>query len=285
MRLLHLIGSIVFGLLVTTLVWLWLMDQETVDANRPLVTISVGGGDDNHNNSTSTTASAFESTSGSSSSVHHEYPQQEEAAAAAAEDDSKHNDTTTTLQVTEGMIVLWTVGGIVHALYDTMVWYLAACVCCLPGRSLEALQGWKPYSRVLLTIAVTVVAAVCSFLVLLRASWSDSNQDPQWHDSAGLWDDHVPQPWNGFEDKSSFDFLVSYGMEVAVALFVWYPIVGTILFSGVLGCGRVPILGGRPYEMMVRQEQERQRRYERAQKEDERQRRRRGSRRPPNQHD
>ena len=33
------------------------------------------------------------------------------------------------------------------------------------------------------------------------------------------------------------------------AFFVFYFITSTILFSGVLGCGRIPILGGRPYEL------------------------------------
>lgn len=48
----------------------------------------------------------------------------------------------------------------------------------------------------------------------------------------------------------SFRFLLGYLVEFILALFVYYPIAVTILFSGVLGCnGRVPLLGGRPREM------------------------------------
>ncbi len=53
-----------------------------------------------------------------------------------------------------------------------------------------------------------------------------------------------------FEDKRSFRFLLGYLVEFVLALFVYYPIAVTILFSGVLGCnGRIPVLGGRPREM------------------------------------
>ena len=34
-----------------------------------------------------------------------------------------------------------------------------------------------------------------------------------------------------------------------IQLFVYYPMFETVLFSGVLGCGSIPVLGGRPYEM------------------------------------
>ena len=40
-------------------------------------------------------------------------------------------------------------------------------------------------------------------------------------------------------------------MEVALSLAVWYPLMGALLFSGVLRCGKLPVLGGRPYEMRV----------------------------------
>jgi hypothetical protein len=51
----------------------------------------------------------------------------------------------------------------------------------------------------------------------------------------------------GNSNAESFRFLLAYFVEVLLSLFVWYPIVTTILFSGVLSCcGRVPYLGGRP---------------------------------------
>jgi hypothetical protein len=46
-----------------------------------------------------------------------------------------------------------------------------------------------------------------------------------------------------------FDTLISFGVEVFVAWFLWFPLAATTLFSGVLGCFRVRILGGRAWEM------------------------------------
>lgn len=46
-----------------------------------------------------------------------------------------------------------------------------------------------------------------------------------------------------------FTFLVGYAIELTVALFFFYFLTSTVFFSGILGCGRLPILGGRPYEL------------------------------------
>lgn len=50
----------------------------------------------------------------------------------------------------------------------------------------------------------------------------------------------------------SFSFLLKYFVELALAWFVYYPIVGTIIFSGMLGCGgRLPVLGRPRYKRLV----------------------------------
>lgn len=44
-----------------------------------------------------------------------------------------------------------------------------------------------------------------------------------------------------------FDFLIGYIIEFLLAVFVYNPVILTVVFSGVLGLqGRIPILGGRP---------------------------------------
>ena len=48
--------------------------------------------------------------------------------------------------------------------------------------------------------------------------------------------------------------LLLYTIELVVSLFIYNPLMKLIMFSGVLGCFRIPILGGRPYE--IRQEQQ-----------------------------
>jgi hypothetical protein len=34
------------------------------------------------------------------------------------------------IRITQGMFVLWTVGGLLHALYDSTIWYLETCIYC-----------------------------------------------------------------------------------------------------------------------------------------------------------
>ncbi|KAL7575851.1 hypothetical protein ACA910_003169 [Epithemia clementina (nom. ined.)] len=242
MRLLQLVGSIVFGLLVTNLIWLFLVYDETLDADRAIVTVSIGGG-------TNETDWLDSLSDRHSSNVTEDI----------------ETTTPTTVQVTEGMIFLWTVGGMIHAFHDNTIWFLTACVCCLPGRSMAALAGLKRYVFILLAFFVVAIAAISSFVVVVRATLSD-NPDKSLYKSAGLVDDEI-EPLTGFEDKSSFNFLLSYGVEILMALFVWYPLVGTLLFSGVLGCGRIPMLGGRPYEVLREQ-----RRIERMEKQRQKQR-------------
>ena len=53
------------------------------------------------------------------------------------------------------------------------------------------------------------------------------------------------------EHLSIYKYLISYATELVLALFVYYPLIGTVLFTGILGCGNVPILGGRPYEVKM----------------------------------
>jgi hypothetical protein len=47
------------------------------------------------------------------------------------------------------------------------------------------------------------------------------------------------------KEDTKYAFLVGYAVELTIALFLYYPLTSTMFFSGVLGCGRIPILGGR----------------------------------------
>jgi hypothetical protein len=67
-------------------------------------------------------------------------------------------------------------------------------------------------------------------------------------ESGGLVDDQVDLKDIHKEDVS---FLLNYVMEFALALLVYYPLGSVILFSGILGCGKLPILGGRPRDIYL----------------------------------
>ena len=98
-------------------------------------------------------------------------------------------------------------------------------------------------------LALLVTGA--SFVVLVRASLEreeNADLDVLELETAGLVDDQI-----SFSDIERQDvrFLLGYVMEFAMALLVYYPIGSLVLFSGILGCGRLPILGGRPRDCLM----------------------------------
>jgi hypothetical protein len=188
-RLLLLIGSIMFGLAVTNIIWLWFYYSGS-NQNNAAVTIDVQG-----------------------------------------VGNAKANDT---FKITQGMVMLWTVGGLLHALFDNTVWHISACVCCLSSQRWEK---YKSYGTYIIIVTVLTFTAIGTLAVLLRTS-ADQSQ------GSG----HVALKLN---KASLYSFLITYGTELALSLFVYYPLIGTILFTGVLGCGSVPVLGGRPYEVKM----------------------------------
>ena len=145
-----------------------------------------------------------------------------------------NNDFTITYQ----MIYLWTFGGAIHAIYDNTIWYISACVCCLSSTNLETYRKWGTY--VIITIVMTFTT-MATLALLLRSSAEEAQNDN---------DDGVVEI--SFHQKYVYEFLISYVTEFILALFIYYPIIAMVLFSGVCSCGfHIPVLGGRPYEVMM----------------------------------
>ena len=110
------------------------------------------------------------------------------------------------------------------------------------------------------TTGVTIVMltlAFSTYLVLLRAS-EDSKKMVEF-DNTDTGDDAADS--EGFFHSvvlgggaSNFDFLLGYFVEFFLAVFVYSPLILTIVFTGILGCdGRIPVLGGRPREVAKEQ--------------------------------
>lgn len=152
------------------------------------------------------------------------------------------------LSVTNGMVVLWTLGGLLHSMFDLSIWYISACACCRPGGSCSVLGCFDWVGSYLVIAIVAVVVALATFIVVLRASVLSKDEA---ENGRGV-DDEVD--WGSFDGVESFSFLWGYIVELVLALFAWYPVMGTILFSGALGCGKLPLLGGRPRELRRLQE-------------------------------
>jgi hypothetical protein len=98
-------------------------------------------------------------------------------------------------------------------------------------------------------VAVLVVLLAiggATYFVLLRLNEDVKNQaDYEATDSEEFADGIIGDN----EAVSRFSFFVGYALELVCALFLFYFVTSTVFFTGILGCGRVPILGGRPYEI------------------------------------
>ena len=218
MRIVMLIGSIGFGLLLTNFVWLWYYYHE----DKTLLTLQLGG------LSNVTTLSTGGNQTQQSSGM----------------------------EITQAMVALWTFGSALHAVFDNTIWHISACVCCLPGQALSCCGCCRRIGADIAIIIVVILTTIATGAILLRVIIENNNNSSLGlnltdFNSTGLVNSQVNL--QGMTDVTAYHFLSSYAVELAIALFVCNPIFGTILFSGVLGCGKVPFLGGRPYQVMREQ--------------------------------
>lgn len=159
--------------------------------------------------------------------------------------------------VTLGILVLLAFSGPLHVLFDLSIYFLQACPPCRPHGFFDRHSPHifpKIHQQVWLWIGthaaflITVSSLLLAIQVtLMRASLNEGDGDD--------------------EDLSysveNYSFMLYYLLEIFVANFVAFPLATFTVFSGVLGCcGRVPGLGGRPYQvrkherLLQRQEQQ-----------------------------
>lgn len=157
------------------------------------------------------------------------------------------------IDISSGMLFLAIFGGMCNVLFDFGVWFLQACPPCQPGGLLNnhlsprINQAWIWLGEHLAVIITIGGIALAVYVIVLRASVVDDG------DPSGL--------STGIEDYS---FVASFFVEVGIAQFVMFPLVAGTIFTGVLGCGRIPGIGGRPYQCYA--EQQRQKRKAEKQK-------------------
>ena len=147
-----------------------------------------------------------------------------------------------------------------HASFDNLIWSLAACSCCTTsteGLTEKKLARYRNTGVVFVVLSVVIATALATFAVALRAAISSSNTsndavavDPETVQSYGLTDDNV-QLFQ-VDAANDFEFMIAYFVELVLNYFIYYPVVGTVLFSGILTCGRFGgVFGGRPYELKM----------------------------------
>jgi hypothetical protein len=58
---------------------------------------------------------------------------------------------------------------------------------------------------------------------------------------------------DNYTNVDDFGFILAYLVGMTLSFFLWYFVGLLILFSGVLGCYKLPVLGGRPREVAIEQ--------------------------------
>jgi hypothetical protein len=150
--------------------------------------------------------------------------------------------------ITQATIVLWTVGGIIHSVWDFTIWQMAACACCHPGgRWYDSCGSCSRKchdlgSYILIPIVLMVMSlAVYSSYLRTHHTLNDQDQEEALNNTDDLYNNVTGGT------LGQFSFIVKYFVELILSWILYFPIFGTIMFSGILGCsGKIPILGGRP---------------------------------------
>lgn len=227
MRAIGLLGSVAVGLVITNIVWLIFFygKDET-----PIFTVSAAGF--RLQNSTE----------------------------VILLDEKSDVSSYTKIEVNEGMIILWTVGGALHAIFDNTIWYATSCACLLSDskrKRYEAMRKCRKMTNAIIIVLVVLVSAIATLVVVIRATLRPNTQlSPEALKSVGLNpNDQEILDLKRVDDGASYEFLVAYAVELGVAWFVYYPLFETIFFTGILSCkGRIPCLGGRPREVALEQQ-------------------------------
>ncbi|CAB9506123.1 expressed unknown protein [Seminavis robusta] len=165
----------------------------------------------------------------------------------------------TTVDLSPGMLLLWTAGSAIHAVWDNTVWYATSCACITADA--VWVRKTKKFCNVLVVTGVIIIGAVATLSVVIRAhvegggelDYSQLNNGAASNITQSLVDS------KSISNKENYEFLLSYLVELVSAWFFWFPVIETILFSGVLArlcccaCGR-ELCGGRPGELQQEEE-------------------------------
>ena len=144
----------------------------------------------------------------------------------------------TSIEIEQSMLFLWTVGSFLHSTFDLLIWYLTACACFQPGGIFSQHPFFQKFGLYLSVLLVVASVFCATSVVVLRLNSGTQVEETTDDILEGI----------GLE-STKFSFLLAYSLELVFALFVFYFFTSTLFFTGILGCFRIPILGGRPYEL------------------------------------
>lgn len=154
--------------------------------------------------------------------------------------------------LTTGTLLLWTAGAAAQAFFNLSIWIIAACACCRPGGSCERRACCPSLGKHMVRALILVIFICAIFVLLMRVAINKQTAEDELQTDLSFEYFFTSEAWDfKLEDtEDGFSIVFAYLVHMASSLFIFYPLIGTILLSGVLGCfGKLPYLGGRPYEM------------------------------------
>lgn len=149
-------------------------------------------------------------------------------------------------ELTSGMLSLWTVGGVIHTGYNLFIWKISACSCMREGGCMESAPSFcrcPSLGKSFLRIFTVAIVALTIFVVCLKVAIAND----------GSADVDAVADLDNYKSADDFGFIVAYLVGTGLSFFVWYFLGLAVLFSGVLGCKKLPVLGGRPREVAIEQ--------------------------------
>lgn len=145
--------------------------------------------------------------------------------------------------ITREMVAIFLFGSALHSVFDWIVWHTFACTACQPGGPLERYESCKWVGQHIAALICMLTIGLSGGLVWFRATSLEH-----------------------YLSFSEFAFIGPYLLEIVVSLFIFSPILSTIFFSGILGCYRIPVLGGRPFELRAEERARRRKEKKRIKK-------------------
>jgi len=142
-----------------------------------------------------------------------------------------------TLEVTYGMVALWTFGGALHSVFDICMWYLSACACFLSGASCSNRGRCQVIGSYIVIAVAAVFVALALFIVFMRAAYDRRLRLAE----EGIMLQEFE--WEELGRIKNFSFLIGYAIELVLVYLAYYPFFITLLFTGILPCI------GRPKEL------------------------------------
>mmetsp|Transcript_11320 Transcript_11320/g.26478 ORF Transcript_11320/g.26478 Transcript_11320/m.26478 type:complete len:644 (+) Transcript_11320:63-1994(+) len=168
---------------------------------------------------------------------------------------------------------LFTIGSCLHSMFDYSLWHLIACGYCGHTKQRELLGWFTACAVVMIVVCITTTVIVFtasdpsetyqSFMIefvddedIGSSNSTDTGESIEL--SYTFMDETFGVSFKPLEveyNPDSLQFLYAYFVELLLSLFLYSPMIQVIFFSGVLGCGRLPVFGGRPRSMRLEKRQ------------------------------